>query len=347
MMLVSVVVPVFNGAATVACAIKSVLAQEFDGEFEVIVVNDGSTDRTARVLRSFGDRIRIVTQENRGLSAARNVGTREACGRYIAWIDADDVWLPGRLGETVIPLEKDRNVVGAFADGVEVDARGRSLNRYIVPPAQRHAPSLDEMLRTLWEIRPSAALVRRDLLEWIGGFPEEFGRSGYGGEDVLTFLRLRQFGPLLFVAKPLIRYTVSSFDQVLNKRAATLLSVRGRSARREQLQLLLRPHQVFANLVRLHFGVAGQTLARAAQRYQADMLTALGLHAINRGDTALARECYLMALKVAPAAIKTWLRLAFAYAPEAVASRVLSVVPMRARRALVGPPFGAAGAHAT
>ncbi len=79
-MSVAVIIPVFNGAATVSAAIHSALEQNFAGDYEVIVVDDGSTDTTAAILASFGARIRIVSQANRGLAAARNAGAAAASG---------------------------------------------------------------------------------------------------------------------------------------------------------------------------------------------------------------------------------------------------------------------------
>src|SRR6266849_5630061 len=96
MIQVSAIVPVFNGESTIAAAIDSALNQNFDAT-EVIVVNDGSTDGTALILRSYGSKIRVIEQSNRGLSAARNAGAAIARGEYLAFLDADDEWLPGKL----------------------------------------------------------------------------------------------------------------------------------------------------------------------------------------------------------------------------------------------------------
>src|SRR5271163_1734367 len=96
-MRVSIIIPVFNSATTVSAAIESALCQNFSGEREVIAVNDGSTDSSAAVLSSFYDRIKTVTQANRGLSGARNAGAAAAApSEYLAFLDADDVWLPAK-----------------------------------------------------------------------------------------------------------------------------------------------------------------------------------------------------------------------------------------------------------
>src|SRR5260370_8391435 len=101
---VSAIIAVYNGAATVAQAIDSVLAQTF-GDLDLIVVNDGSTDGTPGILRSYGDRIRVVDQPNRGVAAARNAGVRASRGQYIAFLDSDDAWAPPKIAQPLAPLQ--------------------------------------------------------------------------------------------------------------------------------------------------------------------------------------------------------------------------------------------------
>src|SRR5579859_7632126 len=115
---VSVVIPVFNNAPTIERAVASVLAQCFDGEVEVIVVNDGSTDGSTDILRGFGDRIHVIEQANRGAAAARNAGVAVATGEYVAFLDADDEWLPQKLAKTVPVLEGSPAVVLVFSDAI-------------------------------------------------------------------------------------------------------------------------------------------------------------------------------------------------------------------------------------
>ena len=98
--LVSVVIPAYNAEAYVKETIESALAQTY-GPLEIVVVNDGSTDRTADILKMFGDQITVITQKNQGLSAARNAGIKIAKGEYLAFLDADDIYFPERIEKQI------------------------------------------------------------------------------------------------------------------------------------------------------------------------------------------------------------------------------------------------------
>ncbi|HEY0656892.1 MAG TPA: glycosyltransferase family A protein, partial [Pyrinomonadaceae bacterium] len=93
---VSVIIPNYNYAKYIAETIDSVLAQTYPN-LEVIVVDDGSKDDSLKILRSYGDKITVIEQKNQGVARARNIGTAYSNGEYIAFLDADDVWLPEKL----------------------------------------------------------------------------------------------------------------------------------------------------------------------------------------------------------------------------------------------------------
>jgi glycosyltransferase involved in cell wall biosynthesis len=98
--LVSVIIPTFNRGWILKEAVDSVLAQDYKG-FELIVVDDGSTDNTSEILASYGNDIRVLFQENKGVSASRNRGIAETSGQFIAFLDSDDLWLPQKLSTQV------------------------------------------------------------------------------------------------------------------------------------------------------------------------------------------------------------------------------------------------------
>src|SRR5712692_9104530 len=187
---VSAIIAVYNGAATVAQAIDSVLAQSF-GDLDVIVVNDGSTDGTPGVLRNYGDRIRVVDQPNCGVAAARNAGVRASRGEYIAFLDSDDAWAPTKIARAVAALEEAPSCVLAFSNLTIVDSAGHRLSEAMVGAERAHAPTLDEMLERLWPIMPTAIVVRREALDAVGGFCEEFRSCGHY-DDVWFCLLVRE-----------------------------------------------------------------------------------------------------------------------------------------------------------
>lgn len=115
MPLVSVIMPCYNNASYVGAALESVLSQDYPN-FEVIVVDDGSTDNSVAVLEQFGDRITVIQQPNQGPAAARNNGLKAASGKYVAFNDSDDFWLPGKLSAQITYLEQNPDIGLCYCD---------------------------------------------------------------------------------------------------------------------------------------------------------------------------------------------------------------------------------------
>lgn len=118
--LVSVIIPAYNSAKFAAKAVESVLAQTYQN-YELIVIDDGSTDNTKEVLNRFAGRVNYIFQENRGPSAARNMGIKVAQGEYICFLDADDTWLPMKLEVQLAFMKNNRGIVLLFSDEEETD----------------------------------------------------------------------------------------------------------------------------------------------------------------------------------------------------------------------------------
>ena len=133
-MKVSVVIPTHNDEGTIAQTLESVFAQQVEGGFEVIVVNDGSTDGTRAVVEKFDARTRVIDQKNRGVAAARNVGISAAAGEYIALLDADDTWTGQILQKTVALLDKNPNASRYSRTGWKWTARAGSSTRTTSSP---------------------------------------------------------------------------------------------------------------------------------------------------------------------------------------------------------------------
>jgi glycosyltransferase involved in cell wall biosynthesis len=185
MPLVSVIMPAFNVDWCIRRAVDSVLAQTFPDR-ELIVVNDGSTDNTRSVLASYGHAVRVIDQENRGMSAARNAGIRAARGSLIAFLDADDYWLPDKLSRQVDLLQAKPDIGFCSTSARIENPDGEFLNLWQF----RHQST--DVLQTLFAENASiaggcsAVVVRKTLLDRVGLFDERLR----GFEDPDLWIRL-------------------------------------------------------------------------------------------------------------------------------------------------------------
>ena len=166
--IVSVIVPTHNRWPLVGDAIESVLTQSYR-YFEVIVVDDGSTDGTDAKLAEFGPHLRLIRQTQRGVSAARNRGVSVARGRYLAFLDSDDLWLPEKLKVQTRFMEGHPGIQICQTDEIWM-RRGLRVN----PKMKHQKPSGDIFRRSLelCLVSPSAVMMTRDLFNGVGGFDE-------------------------------------------------------------------------------------------------------------------------------------------------------------------------------
>ena len=171
---VSVVIATYNRASFLAETLDSVMQQKF-GEFEVIVVDDGSTDDTKEALRPYGDRIQYIFQENRGPSAARNIGVRRARAPWIAIQDSDDLCAPNHL-QTLYDYARDHQDWGMiFANGAYLG--GKEHNRETIIPSSKSSRLARDGVRLvdLFEksiVRLQAALIAKRCYDAVGGHDE-------------------------------------------------------------------------------------------------------------------------------------------------------------------------------
>lgn len=195
---VSVVIPAYNAAWCVRRAVDSVLAQTFT-DSELIVVDDGSTDDTAHVLAEYGSRVRIVSKPNGGLSSARNAGIAAARGRYVAFLDADDAWLPEKLARQVALMDGNDNLVFCSTAARIESPEGAQLGDW--PCAQSPLPVLEAIFATNAHVAGSgsAVLARKDAFARVGGFDEQLRSL----EDIDMWMRLAALGGYACVPEPL------------------------------------------------------------------------------------------------------------------------------------------------
>ncbi len=207
--LFSVVIPARNAEHTIAQALDSVLIQTCQ-EFEIIVVDDGSTDRTALVAAENGaDRVRVVSQENQGVSAARNTGIRVARGRWVSFLDADDLWLPTYLAKSRDMFVRDPEPGLVFTDAWVYDEPAGRIRRQPMMARRRPTEELPSdpdaffSLLLAGNFVYTSATVPKHVLEQVGGYDQELTRA----EDYDLWLRISAAGHgAAYVPGPLALY---------------------------------------------------------------------------------------------------------------------------------------------
>src|SRR2546422_3447261 len=220
---VSVVIPVYNGERYLADAIQSVLDQTYQN-FEVIVVDDGSTDGSAEVAQRFGEAIRYVHQANGGACKARNTGIAVARGVYLAFLDHDDLWLPDKLAAQVAYLDSHPEVGAVYCQcqvmGVMGNAELRSDFMRDVPKHFYYysEPVKNDVVGVMRGpvLQVSTTMFRREVLQSIGGFDEAFIGAGY--EDCDLTLRMIEVAQIVHLPEILAVYRVHSTHSSTNKR---------------------------------------------------------------------------------------------------------------------------------
>lgn len=197
--LVSVIVPTFNCTRFVGEAISSVLSQDYSN-IELIVVDDGSTDDTVECVQQYATRLQVLRLDNAGPAAARNRGATAARGEFLAFLDCDDVWLPGKLTAQVQHLLRNPGV--GLVHGFETDWCPDKTGAY--PSPSNYVTNHDsvkliesdsgwvypELLSSFW-LCTSTVMLRRELFERVGGFDETYRI----GEDYDLWLRLSRIAP--------------------------------------------------------------------------------------------------------------------------------------------------------
>lgn len=196
---VSVVIPTYNSSRWLSAAVCSVLGQRLK-PLEVIVIDDGSQDDTFQVAGSFGGSIRYIRQSNQGVSVARNRGVAESKGRFIAFLDSDDEWLPDKLAVQIGRLATRTSVVASFMNMTRFD---ETTDRTDEIRFRLAADVVEDLILNSCVIgAPSSVMVRRDAFDAVGGFDPSLSQCA----DWDMWIRLAGHGPIDLVEQPLVRY---------------------------------------------------------------------------------------------------------------------------------------------
>jgi glycosyltransferase involved in cell wall biosynthesis len=204
---VSVIIPTFNRAHTLERAINSVKAQTFK-QFELIIVDDGSTDNTAKLLKQYKD-IKIITQDNMGVSHARNSAIAQAQGQYISFLDSDDEWLPHKL-EAQLQLLDSTNVKWVHGEEIWIrnGVRVNQMKKHKKGGGNQFIPSLERCM-----ISPSTVIIEKKILEKAGCFRDDYPVC----EDYDLWLKLTASHEIGFVSDPVIIKYGGHSDQLSSK----------------------------------------------------------------------------------------------------------------------------------
>jgi glycosyltransferase involved in cell wall biosynthesis len=213
--LVSAIIPTYNRAHLVGEAVDSVLGQTY-GNIEVIVVDDGSTDDTQAELKRYGNRIRVITQQNAGPSAARNLGIDASRGEFVSFLDSDDLWLPSKIERQVKLMQEAGESVPCCLCNILMQWNDREIASFEISSLKSSVPegiwsNAAEVLATRFVLFNQGAMVRREVLNAIGSFDESLRLL----EDYELALRLSLQGPWAFIEEPLVvwRETAGSLYQ--------------------------------------------------------------------------------------------------------------------------------------
>lgn len=309
---ITVVIPTFNRAKLVHCSIDSVLAQTY-APAEIIVVNDGSPDNTLEVLAGYGSKIRVVSQANAGLSAARNAGIMVAKSDWIAFLDDDDEYAPQRLAVAAEGIKKfpAAHVFGTNAAMIAPDGTSTDLWALRRFAAEQNSP-LDRPLRRVLGgcFFAQSLVVRRTVLHDVG----LFRKALY--EDLDLFVRLVPHSPWIVDSRMSLRL-------IRRTETGPNLSAKLRQRPVERIQDLINTYRMALALPQLAPGE--QTYVRQGL---AARLFELGAALRERGESARASDCFAESARMAVSVV-TRAKAAAAFATR---GRIIPVINWLARR---------------
>ena len=279
--LITIIIPTYNRANLLSRAIKSVLNQTFK-DFELIVVDDGSTDNTAEVIKKFQEqdkRIRYIQHDkNKGTAATRNIGIKAAKGEYIAFLDSDDEWFPEKLEKQVSLFEHSlrKNLGFVSCNYLEFYSESGREVLYRVP---RHKSSLKVLLESNTLCNSSNVMIKKEVFDNVGHFDEKIKI----GEDWDMWIRIAQKYNFDFVEEPLFKYYIHQ-----NNIMKTTSNLR----KEKDIEYIFQKYKEYYK--------ADPKLYSIRLRYE-------GTSYILVGEARKGRECFIKSIKKYPLNIKSYL----------------------------------------
>jgi glycosyltransferase involved in cell wall biosynthesis len=280
---VSVIVPTYNSAHFLTEALDSILDQTWD-DFEIIVIDDGSTDETGDVVGSYGDQVRYFYKPNGGPSSARNMGIERARGGYVAFLDSDDLWDPDKLRIQIDFMQKHPDLGLVCTDSVRMGSRERRQRKL----RGDHIGNLFSTLYSNSFVRTSTVLMTRGCFGEIGCFDEQY-RSA---EDYDVWLRVARKYPIAYLDQPLATYRKHEHNVSRDK-----LTLRQNAAR--VLEAHYDPNEISS---------------RAYRTRMSDLHLYFGRAYLRVGDLGMARKSFYRSLTLTPfrfRSIRHWLKSRF------------------------------------
>ena len=201
---VSVIIPAYNAGLYVKEAIESVLSQTYS-DIELIAVDDASTDRTGEIIKTFGSRVNYMHHDaNMGPSAARNTGIKHARGEYIAFLDADDAWMPDKIEKQIRLFENNSGIGLVYSDGYNISASGLEAGRFFEIAKPHRGFAFNKLILDNF-IPTSTVVIRRRIINEAGYFDGRFSVS----QDFELYLRISERYEIDFVNEPLAKHMIN------------------------------------------------------------------------------------------------------------------------------------------
>ena len=218
--LVSIITPVYNGEQYLLAAIESGLAQTYQN-FELLIVNDGSIDNSADIIKPFlkDSRVIYIEQKNAGVAAARNTAIKQARGKYVGFLDQDDLWRNNKLEVQVAALEQDESVALVHSRQDYIDLQGNKIDYEWITGASGYC--FEDMFKKN-RIAVLTVLIRKTIIEEIGLFNEQLSVT----DDYEMWLRVTLKHPIKYIDEPLAFYRFHDNNVSKNSFKMTVLELK-------------------------------------------------------------------------------------------------------------------------